>query len=280
VIDIRRFGGLRRRMPTTHWTFLVGCLALAGIFPLSGFWSKDAILAAVHERHGWWYAALYWTALATALLTAFYTFRAYFITFHGEEKIPEEAGNHAHESPDVMTGPLMLLAVFAIAVGGYFWATGGLESLLGHAPSLAYLGRQAEGVSAHGGSHLGVAIQSTVFAVLGVAMAAYLYLGARDPLDSLTGVMKRIGAYGLSYGKFFFDEMYDLLIVRPLAGFARLCAWFDRRVIDGLVDGIGRVPPAVGTVLRPLQSGMIQFYALAMVLGLLILIGTLLICGV
>ena len=104
VIDIRRFGGLRRRLPTTHWTFLFGCLALAGIVPFAGFWSKDAILAAVwheaatHDAPGL-YHVLYLAGVVTAGLTALYAFRAFFLTFYGPERIPEEAGPHAHESP-------------------------------------------------------------------------------------------------------------------------------------------------------------------------------------
>ena len=163
IIDMRRFGGLRRIMPMTHWTFLVGCLALAGFPGLSGFWSKDAIVAAVHDRahelhhldgeheaehtdgHAGWddhalvpialtessrgldpekaerfasaYDWIYYTALATAFLTAFYTFRAFYLTFYGALRVPHEAGDHAHESPPAMTIPLVILAVYAAFVG-------------------------------------------------------------------------------------------------------------------------------------------------------------------
>ena len=116
-------------MPTTHWTFLFGCLALSGIIPFAGFWSKDAILAAVAEKasevqSSSIYGYLYYAGMITAFLTAFYTFRAYFLTFHGEERIPKEAGHHAHESPAAMTGPLMILAIGALTVGAYFQWTG------------------------------------------------------------------------------------------------------------------------------------------------------------
>src|SRR2546423_4120278 len=109
VIDMRRFGGLRRVLPITHWTFLCGCLALAGFPFLSGFWSKDEILGAAwgaghhSERFADVYLVIWASAMVTAALTAFYTFRAYYLTFHGEERIPHEAGHHAHESPPVMT---------------------------------------------------------------------------------------------------------------------------------------------------------------------------------
>ncbi len=129
VIDISQLGGLRRRLPITHWTFLFGCLALAGVAPFAGFWSKDAILAAVAEKAGQsdppgLYAALYWVGLLTAFLTAAYAFRALFLTFYGPERIPAAAGPHAHESPPSMTGPMLLLALGALGVGAYFQATG------------------------------------------------------------------------------------------------------------------------------------------------------------
>src|SRR5262249_6313926 len=139
-IDVRRFGGLRRLLPTTHWTFLVGCLALAG-FPLfAGFWSKDEILGALRgateEGHPYRtaYLILLIVAIVTAGLTAFYTFRAYFLTFCGEERIPEEAGHHAHESPPVMTVPLMILAAFAALVGLVVGPTHLFSGFVEHTP--------------------------------------------------------------------------------------------------------------------------------------------------
>ncbi len=148
VVDLRRFGGLRGRLPTTHWTFLFGCLALAGIVPFAGFWSKDAILAAVRQSASadpiaGLYHVLYLAAVATAGLTALYTFRAFFLTFYGQERIPEEAGRHAHESPPSMTAPMVILAVGALVVGAYFYGTGdfaGPHGFLAQTPSLACRG--------------------------------------------------------------------------------------------------------------------------------------------
>ena len=157
VIDMRRFGGLRRLMPITHWTFLFGCLALAGVFPFAGFWSKDAILAAV-LREGPRTRPLYrlrsiGSRLVTAFLTAIYTFRAFFLTFYGHERMPHEAGHHAHESPPSMTVPLVILAVCALVVGAYFEWTGGFADFWPHTPSLAYQ-RSAPAHGEHaGGSH-------------------------------------------------------------------------------------------------------------------------------
>ena len=297
VLDVRRFGGLRRLMPVTHWTFLVGCLALAAIFPLAGFWSKDMILAAVAGRSheaaggGGLYLVLYAAGMFTALLTALYTFRAYFLTFHGPERIPPEAGHHAHESPGTMTVPLVVLALGALSVGVLFEWTDGFGGFLRQAPSLAYVELAAQAPATAGdavvkaaadgtaekSSDLGVSLLSTALALAGVVLAAVLYLGKPNRVQRLTRAMKAVWFYQLSYGKFFFDEIYGLLIVGPLEQLARLCAWGDRRVIDGLVDACGAAPKLVGAMLRPLQNGMLQFYALAMVLGLLVLIGTLLI---
>lgn len=277
VIDMRRFGGLRRLMPTTHWTFLFGSLALAGVVPFAGFWSKDAIIAAVHEKaaHEPLFEVLYWISLAVAFLTAIYTFRAFFLTFYGKEKVPHEAGHHAHESPPAMTFPLMILAICALGVGAYFEWTHGFADLLHETPSLKFSALE----SAHGehaaAGHALVATISTIIALVGVGLAAFFYLG--DPAQVTVLQRLLMPLYLLSYGKLYFDQLYDVLLVWPLRVLAAIAYWFDRTVIDGLVNFVGRVPPAVAAVLRPLQNGMVQFYALAMVWGVLVLVLTLLV---
>ncbi len=279
VIDMRRFGGLRKLMPSTHWTFLFGCLALAGLAPFAGFWSKDAIIAAAYDRgfgeHEPLYQGLYWVATAIALLTSFYIFRAFFLTFYGEERVPHEAGHHAHESPPVMTVPLMILAFCSLVVGAYFTWTGGFNRLLIATPSLAF-----EPVAAghHGhveGSHELVSTVGTIVALLGIGLAAFLYLGDKDLVATLRKLVSPL--YWLSHGKLFFDPIYYALFVWPLEMLARLSYWFDRRFIDGLVNLVGWIPPAVAGRLRPLQNGLVQFYALAMLWGVLVLVLTLLI---
>jgi NADH-quinone oxidoreductase subunit L len=277
VIDMRYFGGLRRIMPTTHWTFLFGCLALAGVLPFAGFWSKDAILAAVQHSegaHAVYYQALFWTALFTALLTAFYTFRAFFLTFYGEERVSPEAGHHAHESPSEMTVPLMVLAVCSLLVGAVLSLTGGFAAFLGRTPQLAFGPMAAHGGEHAGGSHLLVAVLSTVAALAGIAAAAVLYLKNRHRLPELARSLGPL--YWLSYRKFYIDEIYLLLFVWPLRVLAAVCYAADRFLIDGLVDTIGRIPPALGARLRSLQIGLVPLYALAMMLGLLVMIGILL----
>jgi NADH-quinone oxidoreductase subunit L len=275
VIDMRRIGGLRRLMPITCWTFLIGSLALAGLFPFAGFWSKDEILGAVHHRaaeaegfaHGL-YTTLYWVGMITAGMTAFYTFRAFFLTFYGEERIPPEAGYHAHESPRVMTVPLMILSVFAIGIGAYYGLTHGILDFLGKTPSLAY-----DVISRDAGKsefHMNVALTSTAIVVLGIGLAAFLYLGDRRQANLLARVLRPL--YELSYGKFFIDQIYQLFIVWPLQILAAISYWFDRYVIDALVNFVGAIPAACGAMLRALQNGMVQFYAGAMMLALVVLI--------
>ena len=279
VIDMRFFGGLRRLMPITCITFLLGCLALAGIFPLAGFWSKDMILAAVRERAGHGSPAvhhlfhtLYWVATVTAFMTAFYTFRAFFLTFFGKETVPPEAGHHAHESPVWMTLPLCVLALGAVSVGYVLEWHHLLADYLLLAPSLTVAELNTFGDI--GPLHMDIAVKSTVVAVVGVALAAYFYLGESKQIEWLARRMG--GLYRASHAKFWFDGIYRVLLVWPLRVLAQLCYLVDRLLIDGLVNFIGWVPAALGSVLRSFQTGMLQFYALAMVLGLLVLIGSLL----
>jgi NADH-quinone oxidoreductase subunit L len=286
VIDIRRFGGLRRIMPATHWTFLVGALAMAGVIPFAGFYSKDAVLLAVAEKFSFGnidvvYQTLYWTTFGGILLIAIYAFRPFFLTFYGKEVVPEEAGHHAHESPAVMTGPLVILALGAAFIGLYLEKTEALKNLLVQTPSVAYLSRiEASHVPSHEeleSLHLSIEKQSTILVLTSIAFTALLYLGSRRWLvESLTRLMKLTGLYQLSFGKFFFDPLDNYFIVWPLEIFSNMCAWFDNWFIDGTVNLVGRLPKWFGAALRPLQGGLIQFYALAMILGILIILGVLL----
>jgi NADH-quinone oxidoreductase subunit L len=331
VIDMRQFGGLRRLMPITFLTFLCGCLALSGVFPFAGFFSKDAVLAAVHERahpphageaqHAHegdgphhhtdasmtdgrlsfvpaslsdvgLYGLLYYAALVTAFLTAVYTFRAFFLTFMGHQRVPPEAGHHAHESPGMMTLPLGVLAACSVVVG--FWH-GGFVDFLSSTPSLA--NRTVQEIESAHAFHFDVAAVSLLVALAGIGVAAFFYLGDRAEVaflgrigeglakvksgraaaDSLATAFLLWPArffYNLSYRKFYLDEIYHLLIVAPLRLLAGASYFMDRRLIDGIVDACGRFPGSIGSWFRSLQSGLVQFYALAMVLGLIVLIGT------
>ncbi len=277
VIDMTKFGGLRRLMPRTHWTFLFGCLALAGVIPFAGFWSKDMIMAAVHKKAETQplYSTLYIVGLVTAFATAMYTFRAYFLTFYGPERVPHEAGHHAHESPPAMTVPLMILAGCSLLVGVYFEMTHGFAEFLGRTPSLAFESLKESWPHDQHGMDTTVAAVSTAVAVIGIGVAFYLYVGNSAQVDWLTARVKPL--YVLSLGKMFIDPIYLVLFVWPLRLVSWLSALFDQWVIDGLVNLCGKIPLKVGEALRHLQTGMVQFYAIAMVLGVLVLIGTLLI---
>ncbi|TMQ32398.1 MAG: NADH-quinone oxidoreductase subunit L [Planctomycetota bacterium] len=275
VIDMRRFSGLRRVLPTTHWTFLCGAAALAGVPLLAGFWSKDEILvsalgaSAEGQRYRLVYAVLFVSGVVTAGLTAFYTFRAYFLTFWGEERIPHEAGHHAHESPPVMTVPLMILAAGALLVG-FLNAepfTHGLAHFLEeHTASL----HGAEGEAVAASAKLVAMLGGTVFALGGILVAWWMYV--REPGLAARLATSMQGFYQLSLNKFYFDEIYRYFIVQPLLGFAEFCRVFDLYVIDGLVDLTGQVPRLFGFLFRPMQNGLIQFYGLAMALGVAVFI--------
>jgi NADH-quinone oxidoreductase subunit L len=270
VIDMRRFGGLRRVLPYTHITFLFGACALAAVPLFSGFWSKDEILGAVwgataadHPNHQVYYG-LFAVALLTAGLTAFYTFRAYFLTFWGEERIPHEAGHHAHESPPLMTIPLLILAAGALLVGYVNASLFRIEwldhFLTEHTPALQNLtGHQAVPT-------LLIGLAGIATALIGIALAYLLYVAKPGTAARLAAVFPRL--YQLSLNKLYFDEIYNFFIVQPATALAEICRHFDLRILDGLVDLIGLIPRLFGYLFRPIQNGLAQFYGLAMALGL------------
>jgi NADH-quinone oxidoreductase subunit L len=270
VIDVRRFGGLRKIMPITHLTFLCGAAALAGFPLLSGFWSKDLILESLTEasespsKYSAGYFSLFLVACVTAFLTAFYTFRAYFLTFWGPERVPEEAGHHAHESPGSMTLPLVVLALGAVFVGGALEPfTHWFSEFLSATPSidLARLVSKAKPVE----HHLNWVLMglSAALALVGIAAAYALYRngGAEKAPPGLEPV------FAASRDKLYVDELYYAVLVKPAEVLA-----FLARVFDGFLDALTRlvaaVPRFVGAALRPVQTGLVQFYALAMALGL------------
>jgi NADH-quinone oxidoreductase subunit L len=270
VIDMRRFSGLRKVLPVTHWTFLCGALALAGFPLLSGFWSKDEVLDAAWRagaaggRFGWVYVVLLVSGLLTAGLTAFYTFRMYFRTFHGPEVIPEEAHGHAHESPPVMTVPLVVLAVFAVGVGFLLGPLMPSSLQFAHFLSKApYFPHDTK----HD-HHLNWALMglSTALALGGIAVAYLMYGRPSDLPDRLARAVPAL--YQLSLNKFHVDELYVAFLLKPLQGVTVFARVFDLHFLDGLVDLVGHVPRLFGALFRPVQNGLVQFYGLAMVLGL------------
>jgi NADH-quinone oxidoreductase subunit L len=258
VIDMRRFSGLRHVLPTTHWTFLCGALALAGCPPLAGFWSKDEILAVTlgAGKFDGFYTILFLSALATAGLTAFYSFRAYFLTFWGPERIPPEAGEHAHESPPIMTIPLMILAGGAVGAGFLLWP---FRSFILRTPRI---GELAEPEINHA-----ILLAASIFVVAaGIGMAWLMYY--RNPDMAGRWAVNLQALYQLSLNKLHLDEIYYAFVVAPLSGLAIVCRFLDLQVLDSIVDHLGQIPAFIGQLFRPIQNGLVQFYALAMALGL------------
>jgi NADH-quinone oxidoreductase subunit L len=306
VIDMRRFRGLRHRLPYTHATFAVGALALAGIFPLAGFFSKDEILLALKSAShsadalgwGWVYALVYWLAIFTALLTAFYTGRAYFMTFWGPEKLPgpddpeatqpvtgsthgdvktddhDQAAGHGHgeighESPPIMTYPLFVLAAGAALAGLIFGPTGLFEHHL-HGTLAFELLRYRENLF-----DWMTAIVSTLAGLLGIGLAYRLYAEPSPVPARLAGRFRRL--YEASLHKFYVDEVYDWLAVKTTWALAVVSEFLDVYVVDQLVWGIARLPRKFGKdLLAGYQNGLLQFYAAVSALGVAVLLWVLL----
>lgn len=265
IIDMRQFSGLRKVLPITHWTFLVGAAALAGFPLLAGFWSKDDILAVLAEASashelGGFYMIIRIVAMLTALLTAFYTFRAYFMTFWGPEKFPEEAGHHPHDAPPAMAWPLRILAVCAALIGLAVGPTHLFGGYLSQTTGLTH-------VEAHG-LHWGVMAVSTVIGLSGIGLAWFFYVASPSLPQSLANGLAPL--YQLSLKKLFLDEILYWLIVFPLECCARLATLFDRYVIDGLVDGTGKVPQGLSRYPRWIQRGLISNYASLMWVGVVL----------
>jgi NADH-quinone oxidoreductase subunit L len=263
VIDMGRFSGLRKALPITHWTFLCGAAALAGVPLLAGFWSKDEILAALsaaseHKEYGAYYSAIFAVAAGTAVLTAFYTFRAYFMTFWGEERFPEEAGHHPHEATPVMAWPLRILAVCAVAIGAAVGPTHLFAGMLQRTPGLAH-------PEPH--MHWSLMAASGVMALAGIALAYIAYVAS--PAVAATAARSSGPLYRLSLNKFYFDEIFSTLIVQPVRGLAWLATLFDKQFIDRLVDTVGRLPTAVSGATRWMHNGVTSSYAFAMWMGVL-----------
>lgn len=264
--EMTRFSGLRKALPVTHRTFLCGALALSGFPLLSGFWSKDEILAVAHEASQFSpyraaYSVLFYTTLFTAGLTAFYTFRAYFKTFWGEERFPPEAGHHPHDAPPMMAWPLRILAVGAVGAGFLMMPIAGLLDRAWILPQFAFL-RPEEG---HHPNWL-MMLASSVIALAGIGIAFLMYVRQPDYADVLARRLSVL--YAAARGKFYVDEIYELLVVKPMTIIAHVCRIVDAYLIDGVVDLVGQLPVFLGFWVRPIQNGLVQFYALLMALGL------------
>lgn len=277
VIDVRQFSGLRRILPTTYKLMGIGCLALAGFPLLAGFWSKDEIIhAAFMSDMGHRLPWLGWLMVLTSALTAFYTFRMFFLCFHGEERLPAEAGHHPHDMPPVMQRPLYVLAAGAVIAGfaGVSLAASASASFLGflkpHAGffhSYLHSSTIVEGPAHPGGMWLMYLSAAVAIGGIGLAYLVYGRAPLADPARHVLG-----GAWRLWHAKYFVDELYNAVFVVPLRRFGDLCFAADRFGIDGLVWFAAAVPRGAGAVLRFMQNGALQAYALTMLIGLALLV--------
>jgi NADH-quinone oxidoreductase subunit L len=267
TFDMREMGGLRKAMPWTYATFLIASLSLAGIWPLAGFWSKDEILASSFTNN----PILFYIAMITVFMTAFYMFRAIFLTFGGEYR-GEVALNHSehggvklHESPMVMIVPMVVLAVLSI-VSGWFNVTGSFGQFLGH-------GGGGEG---HGfiGSFFGMlahplALISLLLAGLGIFLAYAMYSAKWLSAEAVGRIFKPF--YTLFSRKYWFDELYEkVIVVRVLVdGIFWALSIFDSRVVDGAVNGVASGTAEASGAMRRAQTGQLQVYGIAIAIGVI-----------
>lgn len=266
--DIRNMGGLRKWMPITFATFLISSLAISGIPPFSGFFSKDEILAAAFEHN----IGLWLVASLASLFTAFYMFRLVFLTFNTNFRGTEEQQKHLHESPMLITFPLIVLAILAV-IGGVmgipevFGGTHWMKNFL--APVMASGSGAAHAIS-HNTELMLIAIAS-ITAVIGIVFAYFRFVkGGALPLKD--GEEK--GLQKVIYNKFYVDEFYNAIIVKPLMTLSSLAyEVFDVLIVDGIVNTIASITYWKGKQLRLLQSGNIGFYLIMMVLGACAILG-------
>ena len=268
--DIWQMGGLRKAMPVTFWTALIGWLAISGVPPFAGFFSKDQILTEAYF-HG--YGAIWIMGLLAAILTAFYMSRWFFLIFLGAPRYPSDV--HPHESPRSMTVPLIVLAVLSTVGGAALNAvhTGPLYRFL--EPTVGPI--DGLGYEPYGPLEESVLIPlAIVAAAIGIAAAYLLYLrrpvqGARTS-EPLTGPVAE-----LAERRFFVDEAYEAVFVTAGGGLSRALVWFDTRVIDGLVNGAGTGSITLARSVRGAQSGLVRRYVGVMVLGVIVLLAVLIV---
>jgi NADH-quinone oxidoreductase subunit L len=267
--NMDKMGGLRKHIPATYLTFMAGALALSGIVPFAGFWSKDEILGSAWRDGKYLFWAL---GLIAAFITAFYTFRLIFLTFFGKSRMDAKTGKHVHESPLTMIVPLVVLAAGSLLAGflGLPGKLGVIQSFLEpvFAPANHALGLEEQGLGAVDFVLMGV---SLVVAMLGIALAWVMYVRRTD-LPGVVGV-KLKPLYKAVYNKFYVDEFYGATFVRAAVDGSRW-VWhrFDEKVVDGAVDGTAALWQWAGKTVRPLQTGRVQNYLLGMFIGLFVIV--------
>jgi NADH-quinone oxidoreductase subunit L len=271
--DIMKMGGLRKYIPQTFWTFLIGTIAIAGTPGFAGFFSKDEILwQAFSSPHG--HPLLWAIAAIAAGMTSFYMFRLTFLTFFGKERIDEHAKHHLHESPYSMTVPLMILAVLSV-VGGYV----GVPKALGGSnhfehflvPIIKEVGPVQPPQYSHAVEYLLMGT-SVGIAAFGFALAYLFYIKNPALPEKLRNSFK--GTYTLIFNKYYVDEIYEFIFVKGFKNMGTLL-WqkFDVLVLDGIVNGVGKVIDGVGGIVRKLETGYIQNYAVGILIGVVVMLG-------
>lgn len=261
--DIRFMGALKKKMPITNITFLLGCLAIAGIPGFSGFFSKDEILAAAFAKN----PVYYYVGLAGALMTAFYMFRLYFLTFTGTFRGTHEQEHHLHESPAAMTLPLIVLAILAV-IGGYV----GIPEVIGehfgvHHLLSEYLSPVVQNFDVHHLSHTTEWMLMGLSVGLVVVTIIIAYSRTKKPdFKENTGLAKVLE------NKWYMDELYDTVFIKPVKSLSiALDKYAERKGIDGAVNGIGRLVNWGSGRMRLLQNGQVGTYIFAMVIGVIVL---------
>ena len=270
-LDMRKMGALKPHMPRTYWTFLIGTLALSGIFPFAGFFSKDEILWKALNQGGF---PFWLVGAVAAFMTATYMFRAVFMTFHGKSRVDHEVAHHLHESPSMMTVPLIVLAILS-TIGGFIGfpvVEGGnkFEEFL--APVFAAPAKVAEAGHHSAGFEVGMMIVSIVIAVLGILTAYRMYIKRPELPDRLAETYK--APYQMIANKYWMDEIYDFVFVGPIIRFS-VFLWriFDETLVDGAVNGVAAVVRGGSQVFKRLQTGNVQSYALSILVGVVLILG-------
>ncbi|CUS95596.1 NADH-dehyrogenase subunit F, TMs, (complex I) C-terminus, partial [Candidatus Kryptonium thompsonii] len=268
--DIQKMGGLKAHLPITYKTFFIASLAIAGIPPLSGFFSKDEILWGAYSQGSFW---LWLLGAIGAFMTAFYMFRLVALVF---ETPPRYGAKHPHEAPKVMTLPLIVLGFFSVTAGFIgIPESFGLKNLFHHWLEPAFEDANAKLIleSTHSTStEFMLMFISVLISVGGILLARYLYLKRMNIVAKLTQTFS--GVYKLVYNKYYVDEIYDTIVVKPIKWGSEKLLWrfFDVKVIDGIVNGSARVTSIVSSVVRFVQNGIVQFYAVVFLIGILIIL--------
>ncbi len=268
--DIRNMGGLKEKMPVTYWTFLIATLAISGVPPLSGFFSKDEILwKALSAGHG---SVIFWLlGLVAAVITAFYMFRLFFVAFTGESRASSEVKKHIHESPFSMSSVLLVLGILSV-IGGFVGIPhilGGHNSFEGFLEPVFHASDVAPKIVSHS-VEINLLILSLLAAATGIFLAYMMYVKNKD-LPKIF-VKKFSALHSLVYDKYRIDELYGVLFVRPFLAIGRFFSEvFDRRVVDGAVRFATTATLATGRVFMYLQAGDVRLYGRVLIGGLILL---------